>query len=87
MSASQGKEITMPKYVVVAAVLIAVATPALAAEYYVVQDQTTKECEVGKYKPDGQTWVIVGTGAYATKEEAKAARKAAAECKNKEEAN
>ena len=72
----------MPKYVVVvAATLITFATPALAAEYYVVQDQATKECEVGKYKPDGQTWVLVDTKAYATKEEAKAARKAAAECK------
>jgi len=71
----------MPKYFVVAASLITFATPALAAEYYVVQNQTTKECEVGAYKPDGQTWVIVGTGAYATKDEAKAARKAAAECK------
>ena len=44
----------MPKYVVVAALLIAVATPALAAEFYLVQDPKTKKCNIVSEKPDGQ---------------------------------
>jgi hypothetical protein len=78
----------MPKYVVIAAVLIAVGTPALAAEYYVVHDKTTQECEISRFKPDGQsTWVVIGTGAYATNDEARAAKKAAAWCKKKDANN
>jgi hypothetical protein len=76
----------MLKYVV-AATLIAVATPALAAEFYVVQDPTTKKCKIVEEKPDGKTMVMVSTEAYATKEEAKAAKKANADCKNKAAAN
>ena len=73
----------MPKYVVVVALLITVATPALAAEFYVVQDPTTKRCNVVSEKPDGKTWVMVGTEVYGTKEEAKAAKKANPDCKKK----
>jgi hypothetical protein len=74
----------MPKYIVFAAVLMAVATPALAAEFYIAQDPTTKECTVIEEKPDGQTKVMMGTKVYATKEEAKAARKANPDCKARE---
>ena len=77
----------MPKYVVIAALLIAVATPALAAEYYISQDPETKRCRIVEEKPDGQTRVMVGTAPYATKEEAKAARTASADCKKKDASN
>jgi hypothetical protein len=73
----------MSKQVVFAAVLIAIATPALAAEFYVGQDPASKRCKVVEEKPDGQTWIMIGTEAYATKEEAKEAKKAAAECLKK----
>ena len=73
----------MPKYVVVAALLLAVATPALAAEFYLVQDPKTKKCNIVGEKPDGKTWVMVGTEAYATKEEAKAAKQANPDCQKK----
>jgi S-adenosylmethionine:tRNA-ribosyltransferase-isomerase (queuine synthetase) len=76
----------MLKHVVVAAVLIAIATPALAAEFYIGLDPQTKKCKVVETKPDGQTMIMVGTTSYATKEEAKAAKKATAECK-KQSAN
>jgi hypothetical protein len=76
----------MLKYVVVAVMLTAFATPALAEEWYVVQDPTTKKCSQTKKKPDGQSLVMVGTGTYTTNDEAKAARKAAPECA-KPEAN
>jgi hypothetical protein len=77
----------MSKRIVVAAVLIAIATPALAEEFYVGQEPETKRCKIVTEKPDGQTMIMIGTDAYATKEEAKAAKKAAAECVKKESAS
>ena len=77
----------MKKYVVVVAILTALTTPALAAEFYVAQNPTTQGCKIVETKPDGQTMVMIGTAPYATKEEAKAARKAAAECKKKDATN
>jgi hypothetical protein len=74
----------MPRFVVAAA-LLAISSPALAAEYYLAKDPTTQACSVTTEKPDGTKLVIVGT--YATKDEAKAAKKAAkqaGECKNPE---
>jgi hypothetical protein len=77
----------MSKRIVLAAVLIAIATPALAEEFYVGQEPETKRCKIVTEKPDGQSMVMIGTDAYATKEEAKAAKKAAAECVKKESAS
>jgi hypothetical protein len=77
----------MSKHIVVAAVLIAIATPALAAEFYVGQDPESKKCKILTEKPDGQTMIMIGTESYATKEDAKAAKKAAAECQKREDAN
>jgi len=68
----------------VAAALLAVSSPALAAEFYVAKDPTTQVCDITTEKPDGTKLVMVGTEAYPTKDEAKAARKAAkkaGECK------
>jgi hypothetical protein len=73
----------MTKYVI-ATLLVIIGTPALAAEYYVAQDPTTKRCNVTREKPDGKASVMVGT-AYATKEDAKAAKKANPDCKKREE--
>ena len=77
----------MSKRIVVAAVLIAIATPALAEEFYVGQDPENKRCKVVTEKPDGQTMVMIGTESYATKEDAKAAKKASPDCLKKESAN
>lgn len=77
----------MSKRIVIAAVLIAIATPALAEEFYVGQDPESKRCKIVTEKPDGQSMIMIGTESYATKEDAKAARKAAAECPKKESAN
>jgi hypothetical protein len=66
----------MTRFVVFAAVLLAIS-PALAAEFYLVKDPTTQLCDIVTQEPDGTKLVMVGTTTYATKEEAKAARKAA----------
>jgi hypothetical protein len=73
----------MSKCAFVAIILIAVATPALAAEYYIGQNPSTKQCKVLTERPDGQTMVMMGTETYASKEEAKAARKNFPDCKKK----
>jgi hypothetical protein len=87
MSTRPGKETPMKKYVVVAAMLTAFTAPVMAAEYYLVQDPTKKKCRIVETKPDSQTMVMVGTGPYATREDAIAAKKAAAECKKKDATN
>ena len=74
----------MQRYVVIAALLSMIVTPALAAELYVAQNPETKKCKIVEEKPDGKAMVMIGTGPYATKEEAKAARRASAECPKKE---
>jgi hypothetical protein len=75
------REIAMRRtYLVVSAALIAVATPVLAAEYYVAKVTETGKCKVVSEKPDGTKLVMVGTQAYATEDEAKTAKKASAEC-------
>jgi hypothetical protein len=66
---------------VVAITLLIFATNAvLAAEFYVGQDPSTKKCKIVKTKPDGKTLAMVGTSSYGTRDEAKTARKSAAEC-------
>jgi hypothetical protein len=73
------------RYLVVSVTLIAVATPAFAAEYYVAKNAETGKCAVVSEKPDGTKLVMVGTQAYATEKEAKTAKKASAECPKKKE--
>lgn len=61
--------------------LVVLAGPAFADEFYVSQNASDKKCEVTQTKPDGTATMMIGTAAYATKEEADAALAAAAECK------
>jgi hypothetical protein len=67
--------------VVLFGVLMLAASPALAAEFFVAQDATSKKCNEVETKPDGTHQIMIGTQSYATKDEAKAAKKAAPECK------
>jgi hypothetical protein len=48
------------------------ATGAVAAEYYVVQDKSSKKCKVVETRPSAAetTWVQVGPAAFKTREEA-----------------
>ena len=65
----------MMKYLAAAGLLSFVASPALAAEFYVAQDTDTKKCVIVDTKPDGKKLVMIGTSSYATKDEAIDARK------------
>jgi hypothetical protein len=62
-------------------ILIALANPAWATNYYVVQNTKTLKCSVLPKRPKGKTVVIVsGTTAYKTRREAYAALHAAKAC-------
>jgi hypothetical protein len=72
------------KYLIGAALLTcATAAPAFA-DYYVVQDATTKKCTVVAQKPTTTTTTIVGNGAvYTSQSEAENAMKTVTICQSK----
>jgi hypothetical protein len=70
----------MKKYAIAAAFVVALATPALAAQYYVALDTSTKQCHVMAQKPDGTTMKMVGSGAYKSEAEAEQAIQSLTEC-------
>ena len=60
----------------------AVAETAVAAEFYVVRDSTTKKCTVVDSKPTTTTTTIVDNGTYKTKTEAESGMKTTKVCTN-----
>jgi hypothetical protein len=70
----------MHKYLMATAFVFALATPALAAPFYVALDLQTKQCHVLAQKPDGATMKMVGSGAYETQAEAQHAIGSLTEC-------
>jgi len=68
------------KVLIVAGGLAAFATPALA-DFYVVQDTSTKRCSIVEQRPTTQTSVIVGDGkVYTSRTEAEGALKTVKVC-------
>ena len=59
------------KLLVAAIGITAFAAPAIAAEYYIVQDTSTKRCSIVEQRPTTSTKVVVGPGVgFKTREEA-----------------
>jgi hypothetical protein len=46
------------------------SSAAVAAEYYVIQEKSTKKCKVVETRPTETTWVQIGPLAFKTREEA-----------------
>ena len=70
------------KKIVLGCVLAALATPALAQEFYIVQDTATKKCTIVDKKPTVTTQTIVtpsGT-VYKTRAEAETGMKTVKVC-------
>ena len=65
-----------------ATAFVSSATVVQAAEFYVVQDSSTKKCTVVDAKPTTTTTVVVGNGMYKTKTEAETAMKTVKVCTN-----
>jgi len=57
------------KYVLPLALIVGIATPALAAEYFVVRGPD-KKCRVVETRPTDKTMVVVGDRAYVSRDEA-----------------
>jgi opacity protein-like surface antigen len=71
----------MKKYLVAAALIVAFATPALAADYYVALrlGGGAAKCEVMTTEPDTKTYKMMGK--YTSEADAKAAMAKMPECK------
>jgi hypothetical protein len=64
-----------------AALSMALITPVLAQQYYIVQDSTTKKCTIVHEKPTATTMTVVGDGTvYKTETEAQSALKTTKVC-------
>jgi hypothetical protein len=77
------EEITLKKVLMIGALAFAastVAQTAMAAEYYVVRDSTTKKCTVVETKPTSTTTTVVDNGIYKTKTEAETGMKSTKVC-------
>ena len=73
----------MKKLLMISALAFAattVANSAMAAEFYVVRDATTKKCTVVETKPTATTTTIVDNGIYKTKTEAETGMKTTKVC-------
>jgi hypothetical protein len=70
------------RLLVAAAGLVALTTPSLAADYYIVQDTSTKRCSIVEQRPTTQTTTIVGGKTYTTRSEAEGAMKTVKVCES-----
>jgi hypothetical protein len=69
------------KHLLAAAAVFAVVTPALAAEFYVVQDTSTKRCQIVEQRPTSSTTVVVGDGkVFTSRAEAETSMKSIQVC-------
>ena len=83
----------MHRYALAATFVLALSTPALAAEFYVALDTAMNECRVVTERPDDRPTVVkdddgspsfkmVGSGAYKSEAEAQKAMQAITECQD-----
>lgn len=71
----------MKKLIAGAVLFAAFAGPALAADYYIVQDSGTKKCSIVDKRPTVTTTTVVGGDkVYTTREEASTAMKTVKVC-------
>ena len=68
------------KTLIAAAVMTAVAAPAFAQSFYVVQDVKTKKCTITETKPTSSEVTVVSGDSVYTKTEAEAGMKTVKVC-------
>jgi hypothetical protein len=71
----------MKKYVIAGLLIAGMATPALAAEYYVAQNPSSHKCSIVSHKPDGKSLTMLGSEGFKTRSAAENALKTMSECK------
>ena len=57
----------MKKYVIAGLLIAGMATPALAAEYYVAQNTSSHKCSIVSHKPDGKSLTMLGSDGFKTR--------------------
>lgn len=67
------------KHILAGLAVAAFATPAMA-DFYVVQDTSTKRCTIVEQKPTTSTTVVVGGGTFTSRTEAETAMKRTEVC-------
>jgi hypothetical protein len=60
----------MTKTIALAGAMAMIGSAAFAAEYFVVQEKSTKQCKVVETRPAETTWVQIGPLAFKSREEA-----------------
>lgn len=64
------------KYVLAAALALTFVTPALAEDFYIVQDPTTKKCTVVEQRPTDTKMIVMNNGhVYTSRSQAESAVK------------
>ena len=72
----------MTRVLLIAIFAMFCTSSAFAADAFLVaKNKDSGKCVVTKHKPNSAKWTLVGTASYQTHKEAKAAMKAAPECK------
>jgi hypothetical protein len=71
----------MKKSLIACLLVAGLVTPALAAEYYVAQNNSTHKCSIVTHKPDGKTLTMLGAEGFKTRSAAENALKGMSECK------
>src|SRR5437870_13573875 len=65
--------------------IAAIATPALSAQFYIVQNATTKRCAIAKRPPAQGAGIMVGDGAYGDRGSAEAEMRTIYACARKQQ--
>jgi hypothetical protein len=68
------------KKAILAATMLMVAAPAFAAEYYVVQNPTTKRCTIVEQRPAAGAGVVIGDRFFGVRAEAEGHMKTTKVC-------
>lgn len=69
------------RLIIAAGLMAAIATPAFADSFYVVQDVKTKKCTITETKPTStETTVVSGNTVYKTRAEAETGMKSVKVC-------
>ena len=61
------------KYALGAMLTVALITPALSQQFYIVQNPSTKQCTVVEEKPTDTSVVVMGNRVYTSRSEAQSA--------------
>jgi hypothetical protein len=72
----------MKKYLIAGVLIAGIASPALAAEYFVAQNTGNHKCSIVAKKPTGKSLTMLGSEGFKSRSAAENALKGMSECKS-----